>query len=55
MHLLATNVTSVYNIGESIFPKVLNLMNPHSEVDILWLCMLYELMINIAFFIHLLL
>ena len=25
------NVTSVYTIGESIFPKVLDLMNPHSE------------------------
>ena len=31
MHLLAPNVTSVYTIGESIFPKVLDLMNPHSE------------------------
>ena len=31
MHLLAPNVTSVYTIGESIFPNVLDLMNPHSE------------------------
>ena len=31
MHLLAPNVTSVYTIGESIFPTVLDLMNPHSE------------------------
>ena len=31
MHLLAPNVTSIYTIGESIFPNVLDLMNPHSE------------------------
>ena len=31
MHLLAPNVTSVYTIGKSIFPKVFDLMNPHSE------------------------
>ena len=45
MHLLAPNVTSVYTIGESILPKVLDLMNPHSECYILWLFMFYELMI----------
>ena len=45
MHLLAPKVTSVYTIGESIFPKVFDLINPHSEIDILWLFMLYELMI----------
>ena len=31
MHFLAQNVTSVYTNGESIFPEVLDLMNPHSE------------------------
>ena len=31
MHLLTPDVTSVYTIGESIFPKVLDFMNPHSE------------------------
>ena len=31
MHLLAPNVTSVYTIGKNIFPKVLDLMNPHLE------------------------
>ena len=25
------NITSVYTIGESIFPKVLDFMNPYSE------------------------
>ena len=29
--MLAPNVTSVYTFGESIFPKALDLMNPHSE------------------------
>ena len=28
--LLAQNVTSVYTIGESTFPKVVDLMNPQS-------------------------
>ena len=45
MHLLAPNVTSVYTISESRFPKVKNLMN-QQKVDILWLFMIYELMIN---------
>ena len=31
MHLLAPDVNYVYSIGESIFPKVLDSMNPHSE------------------------
>ena len=31
MHFLAPHFTSVYTLGESIFPKILNLMNPHSE------------------------
>ena len=31
MYLQAPNVTSVYTISESIFPKVLDLINPHSE------------------------
>ena len=26
-----SNVTSLYTIGENIFPKVFDLMNPHSE------------------------
>ena len=33
MHLLASKVTRVYSIGESIFPKVSDLMNPHSEMS----------------------
>ena len=32
MHFLAPNVTSVYTIGENIFSKVLDLMNPHSQI-----------------------
>ena len=43
--LLASNVTSVYTIGESICPKVLHLMNPHSEMYILWMFVLDDLMI----------
>ena len=31
MNFLASNVTSVYTIGESIITKVLDLMNPDSE------------------------
>ena len=31
MHLLATNVTNVHTIAESMFPKVIYSMNPHSE------------------------
>ena len=31
MHLLAPNVIRIYTIGDSIFPKVLDLMNPHSK------------------------
>ena len=31
MDALAPNITSIYTIGEGIFPKVLDLMKPHSE------------------------
>ena len=31
MHLMAPNVSNVYTISESIFPKVLDLMNRYSE------------------------
>ena len=45
MYFLTPNVTSVYTIGERISLKVLDLINPHSEVDILWMFMIHELMI----------
>ena len=39
----APNVTSVYTIGENIFPKVVDSMIYFLKVDILWTFVLYEL------------